>query len=166
MYILFILKNRKFSKNDRKFWKLTRKEQGQNNTKNISWLDLIIGALLWGRGIRLPQENRKKTLPSSFRVTTLVKTFLVLRVTWVHMFCITTLLSKRIMHVLGSRAVVMECQYGPRRKGNPHKKIENSSGDYKLTCPARLVQLMNRKFKTVMVNNFTIINKMNNHLSP
>lgn len=52
------------------------------------------------------------------------------------------------MHVLGSRAVVMECQYGPRRKGNPYKKVENSSGDYKLTCPARLVQQYAVSFMT------------------
>jgi hypothetical protein len=42
----------------------------------------------------------------------------------------------------------MECQYGPRRKGNPYKKVENSSGDYKLTCPARLVQQYAVSFMT------------------
>lgn len=52
----------------------------------------------------------------------------------------------------GSRAVVMECQYGPRRKGNPHKKIENSSGDYKLTCPARIYVKRVKKFPEYAVD--------------
>ncbi|KAL5010634.1 hypothetical protein ScPMuIL_012939 [Solemya velum] len=41
----------------------------------------------------------------------------------------------------GSRAVVMECQYGPRRRGNFCKKRVEKEGmmktDYKQTCPAR-----------------------------
>lgn len=41
----------------------------------------------------------------------------------------------------GSRAIVMECQYGPRRKGFQPKKAgeqEGTSGQlYKATCPAR-----------------------------
>ncbi|XP_056352225.1 calcium-responsive transcription factor isoform X2 [Oenanthe melanoleuca] len=41
----------------------------------------------------------------------------------------------------GSRAIVMECQYGPRRKGFQPKKAgeqESTSGQlYKATCPAR-----------------------------
>ena len=41
----------------------------------------------------------------------------------------------------GSRAVVMECQYGPRRKGSLAKKQMdvNAGGEYKQTCPARWV---------------------------
>ncbi|XP_012369156.2 calcium-responsive transcription factor [Octodon degus] len=42
----------------------------------------------------------------------------------------------------GSRAVVMECQYGPRRKGFQLKKISEqesrSCQRYKATCPARI----------------------------
>ncbi|XP_041724582.1 calcium-responsive transcription factor isoform X2 [Coregonus clupeaformis] len=42
----------------------------------------------------------------------------------------------------GSRAVVMECQYGPRRKGlQPKKTAEQTirqNADYKATCPARI----------------------------
>ncbi|XP_068804193.1 calcium-responsive transcription factor isoform X2 [Struthio camelus] len=42
----------------------------------------------------------------------------------------------------GSRAIVMECQYGPRRKGFQPKKAgeqESASGHlYKATCPARI----------------------------
>nr|XP_023995170.1 calcium-responsive transcription factor [Salvelinus alpinus] len=42
----------------------------------------------------------------------------------------------------GSRAIVMECQYGPRRKGlQPKKTAEQNisqSIDYKATCPARI----------------------------
>jgi hypothetical protein len=60
------------------------------------------------------------------------------------------------MHVLGSRAVVMECQYGPRRKGNPYKKVENSSGDYKLTCPARLVQQYAVSFMTFFLSSSNV----------
>lgn len=52
----------------------------------------------------------------------------------------------------GSRAVVMECQYGPRRKGNPHKKETNASGDYKLTCPARIYVKRVKKFPEFSVD--------------
>uniref|UniRef100_A0AAZ3Q917 Calcium-responsive transcription factor n=1 Tax=Oncorhynchus tshawytscha TaxID=74940 RepID=A0AAZ3Q917_ONCTS len=42
----------------------------------------------------------------------------------------------------GSRAIVMECQYGPRRKGlQPKKAAEQNISpniDYKATCPARI----------------------------
>nr|XP_046204218.1 calcium-responsive transcription factor isoform X2 [Oncorhynchus gorbuscha] len=42
----------------------------------------------------------------------------------------------------GSRAIVMECQYGPRRKGlQPKKTAEQNISpniDYKATCPARI----------------------------
>ncbi|MEE6490181.1 hypothetical protein FKM82_015796 [Ascaphus truei] len=42
----------------------------------------------------------------------------------------------------GSRAIVMECQYGPRRKGlQPKKSMEQeikSGNMYKATCPARI----------------------------
>uniref|UniRef100_A0A4W5LKG7 Calcium responsive transcription factor n=1 Tax=Hucho hucho TaxID=62062 RepID=A0A4W5LKG7_9TELE len=42
----------------------------------------------------------------------------------------------------GSRAIVMECQYGPRRKGlQPKKTAEQNMSpnvDYKATCPARI----------------------------
>uniref|UniRef100_A0A8C2NJ33 Calcium responsive transcription factor n=1 Tax=Capra hircus TaxID=9925 RepID=A0A8C2NJ33_CAPHI len=50
----------------------------------------------------------------------------------------------------GSRAVVMECQYGPRRKGFQLKKIgelENRSCQlYKATCPARIYIKKVQKF--------------------
>lgn len=48
----------------------------------------------------------------------------------------------------GSRAVVMECQYGPRRKASLAKKQidNNSSGEYKQTCPARIYIKKVRKF--------------------
>ncbi|KAM5265932.1 calcium-responsive transcription factor isoform 2-T12 [Hipposideros larvatus] len=50
----------------------------------------------------------------------------------------------------GSRAVVMECQYGPRRKGFQLKKIgeqESSSCQlYKATCPARIYIKKVQKF--------------------
>ncbi|XP_073927547.1 calcium-responsive transcription factor [Castor canadensis] len=50
----------------------------------------------------------------------------------------------------GSRAVVMECQYGPRRKGFQLKKIseqENRSCHlYKATCPARIYIKKVQKF--------------------
>ncbi|XP_033619868.1 calcium-responsive transcription factor [Fukomys damarensis] len=50
----------------------------------------------------------------------------------------------------GSRAVVMECQYGPRRKGFQLKKInEQESGScqlYKATCPARIYIKKVQKF--------------------
>ncbi|KAM9123469.1 calcium-responsive transcription factor isoform 3-T3 [Pangshura tecta] len=50
----------------------------------------------------------------------------------------------------GSRAIVMECQYGPRRKGFQPKKIgepENASCQlYKATCPARIYIKKVQKF--------------------
>ncbi|KAM6070569.1 calcium-responsive transcription factor isoform 1-T2 [Chlamydotis macqueenii] len=50
----------------------------------------------------------------------------------------------------GSRAIVMECQYGPRRKGFQPKKAgepESTSGHlYKATCPARIYIKKVRKF--------------------
>ncbi|NXD21696.1 CARTF factor, partial [Spelaeornis formosus] len=50
----------------------------------------------------------------------------------------------------GSRAIVMECQYGPRRKGFQPKKAgeqESSSGQlYKATCPARIYIKKVQKF--------------------
>ncbi|NXS58461.1 CARTF factor, partial [Brachypteracias leptosomus] len=50
----------------------------------------------------------------------------------------------------GSRAIVMECQYGPRRKGfQPKKSVEQEglSGHlYKATCPARIYIKKVQKF--------------------
>ncbi|XP_014104833.1 PREDICTED: calcium-responsive transcription factor isoform X2 [Pseudopodoces humilis] len=50
----------------------------------------------------------------------------------------------------GSRAIVMECQYGPRRKGFQPKKSgeqESTSGQlYKATCPARIYIKKVQKF--------------------
>ncbi|KAM6398691.1 calcium-responsive transcription factor isoform 2-T4 [Pluvialis apricaria] len=50
----------------------------------------------------------------------------------------------------GSRAIVMECQYGPRRKGFQPKKAgeqEGTSGHlYKATCPARIYIKKVQKF--------------------
>ncbi|XP_018409523.1 PREDICTED: calcium-responsive transcription factor [Nanorana parkeri] len=50
----------------------------------------------------------------------------------------------------GSRAIVMECQYGPRRKGaQPKRSVEgdNASGQsYKATCPARIYIKKVKKF--------------------
>nr|XP_023422757.1 calcium-responsive transcription factor isoform X2 [Cavia porcellus] len=50
----------------------------------------------------------------------------------------------------GSRAVVMECQYGPRRKGFQLKKISEqesrSCHRYKATCPARIYIKKVQKF--------------------
>ncbi|XP_071371042.1 calcium-responsive transcription factor-like, partial [Centroberyx affinis] len=48
----------------------------------------------------------------------------------------------------GSRAIVMECQYGPRRKGlQPKKNSEQPQlQDYKATCPARIYIKKVRKF--------------------
>ncbi|KAJ8256060.1 hypothetical protein COCON_G00199240 [Conger conger] len=49
----------------------------------------------------------------------------------------------------GSRAIVMECQFGPRRKGSQPKKSpeqESSSALYKATCPARIYIKKVRKF--------------------
>ncbi|XP_060050094.1 calcium-responsive transcription factor isoform X3 [Erinaceus europaeus] len=56
----------------------------------------------------------------------------------------------------GSRAVVMECQYGPRRKGFQLKKIseqENRSCPlYKATCPARIYIKKVQKFPEYRVS--------------
>ncbi|XP_023366210.1 calcium-responsive transcription factor isoform X3 [Otolemur garnettii] len=50
----------------------------------------------------------------------------------------------------GSRAVVMECQYGPRRKGFQLKKISEQESQacqlYKATCPARIYIKKVQKF--------------------
>lgn len=55
----------------------------------------------------------------------------------------------------GSRAIVMECQYGPRRKGlQPKKSGENDSltGQmYKATCPARIYIKKVKKFPSYRV---------------
>ncbi|XP_075036251.1 calcium-responsive transcription factor isoform X2 [Mixophyes fleayi] len=55
----------------------------------------------------------------------------------------------------GSRAIVMECQYGPRRKGaQPKKSVEsdNTSGQlYKATCPARIYIKKVKKFPSYRV---------------
>ncbi|XP_052236823.1 calcium-responsive transcription factor-like isoform X2 [Dreissena polymorpha] len=47
----------------------------------------------------------------------------------------------------GSRAVVMECQFGPRRKGGLAKKaLEMENNEYRQTCPARIYIKKVRKF--------------------
>ncbi|KAJ6665264.1 hypothetical protein lerEdw1_004313 [Lerista edwardsae] len=47
----------------------------------------------------------------------------------------------------GSRAIVMECQYGPRRKGfQPRKTAEPENVLYKATCPARIYIKKVQKF--------------------
>ncbi|KAM6946162.1 calcium-responsive transcription factor [Aplochiton taeniatus] len=53
----------------------------------------------------------------------------------------------------GSRAIVMECQYGPRRKGlQPKKTNKLDSIDYKATCPARIYIKKVRKFPEYKVS--------------
>ncbi|XP_022238317.1 calcium-responsive transcription factor-like [Limulus polyphemus] len=53
----------------------------------------------------------------------------------------------------GSRAVVMECQYGPRRKRNPSKKLNQSQkGKFKQTCPARIYIKKVKKFPEYKVD--------------
>ncbi|KAL3884171.1 hypothetical protein ACJMK2_030391 [Sinanodonta woodiana] len=54
----------------------------------------------------------------------------------------------------GSRAVVMECQFGPRRKGALGKKLEDIpvKGDYRQTCPARIYIKKVRKFPEFAVD--------------
>ncbi|XP_059157501.1 calcium-responsive transcription factor-like isoform X2 [Physella acuta] len=54
----------------------------------------------------------------------------------------------------GSRAVVMECQYGPRRKGTLGKRgtASNVSNEFKQTCPARIYIKKVRKFPSHAVN--------------
>ncbi len=41
--------------------------------------------------------------------------------------------------IVGSRAIVMECQYGPRRKGAQIKRHGEQlvKAEFKQTCPAR-----------------------------
>ncbi|XP_072274857.1 calcium-responsive transcription factor [Pyxicephalus adspersus] len=55
----------------------------------------------------------------------------------------------------GSRAIVMECQYGPRRKGSQPKKSgegDSTSGQmYKATCPARIYIKKVKKFPNYRV---------------
>ncbi|XP_072045510.1 calcium-responsive transcription factor-like isoform X2 [Amphiura filiformis] len=46
----------------------------------------------------------------------------------------------------GSRAVVMECQYGPRRKGAAAKKLESGKKGFQVTCPARIYIKKVKKF--------------------
>lgn len=56
----------------------------------------------------------------------------------------------------GSRAVVMECQYGPRRKGLQLKKISEQESRscqfYKATCPARIYIKKVQKFPEYRVS--------------
>ncbi|XP_071113137.1 calcium-responsive transcription factor-like [Haliotis cracherodii] len=53
----------------------------------------------------------------------------------------------------GSRAVVQECQYGPRRKGNPKKQLDIPiKGEYRQTCPARIYIKKVRKFPEFYVS--------------
>ncbi|XP_048872880.1 calcium-responsive transcription factor [Brienomyrus brachyistius] len=56
----------------------------------------------------------------------------------------------------GSRAIVMECQFGPRRKGcQPKKVAESEDGqnyEYKATCPARIYIKKVRKFPEYRVS--------------
>ncbi|XP_040295593.1 calcium-responsive transcription factor [Bufo bufo] len=55
----------------------------------------------------------------------------------------------------GSRAIVMECQYGPRRKGSQPKKSGESDSTtgqlYKATCPARIYIKKVKKFPSYRV---------------
>ncbi|XP_076445507.1 calcium-responsive transcription factor-like [Babylonia areolata] len=55
---------------------------------------------------------------------------------------------------IGSRAVVMECQYGPRRKGNANKRYRDGSfaNQYCKTCPARIYIKRVRKFPEYAVD--------------
>ncbi|XP_073489404.1 calcium-responsive transcription factor [Aquarana catesbeiana] len=46
----------------------------------------------------------------------------------------------------GSRAIVMECQYGPRRKGSQPKRSGEGDQSYKATCPARIYIKKVKKF--------------------
>ncbi|NWJ00241.1 CARTF factor, partial [Crypturellus undulatus] len=63
----------------------------------------------------------------------------------------------------GSRAIVMECQYGPRRKGFQTKKAgeqECASGHlYKATCPARIYIKKVQKFLQYRVSTDPKIDK-------
>ncbi|XP_070832471.1 calcium-responsive transcription factor isoform X2 [Chaetodon trifascialis] len=53
----------------------------------------------------------------------------------------------------GSRAIVMECQFGPRRKGLQSNKSSEQTAElsYKATCPARIYIKKVRKFPEVRV---------------
>ncbi|KAM5228920.1 calcium-responsive transcription factor isoform 1-T1 [Ctenodactylus gundi] len=63
----------------------------------------------------------------------------------------------------GSRAVVMECQYGPRRKGFQLKKINEQESRscqlYKATCPARIYIKKVQKFPDYRVSTDPKIDK-------
>ncbi|KAK6168617.1 hypothetical protein SNE40_019814 [Patella caerulea] len=52
----------------------------------------------------------------------------------------------------GSRAVVQECQYGPRRKGNCKSKGDPDTRKFKQTCPARIYVKKVRKFPEFAVD--------------
>ncbi|KAH9518475.1 hypothetical protein Btru_016884 [Bulinus truncatus] len=54
----------------------------------------------------------------------------------------------------GSRAVVMECQFGPRRRGTLGKRglPQNTPSEFKQTCPARIYIKKVRKFPSHSVN--------------
>ncbi|XP_023661806.2 calcium-responsive transcription factor [Paramormyrops kingsleyae] len=56
----------------------------------------------------------------------------------------------------GSRAIVMECQFGPRRKGCQPKKVaepeDGQNYQYKATCPARIYIKKVRKFPEYRVS--------------
>lgn len=51
----------------------------------------------------------------------------------------------------GSRAIVMECQFGPRRKGN-QKKSSDQNLQYKTSCPARIYIKKVKKFPEFQVD--------------
>jgi hypothetical protein len=58
---------------------------------------------------------------------------------------------------VGRRATVMECQYGPRRKGNKVKVEYNENGEpvkcaHRPTCPARIYIKRVRKFPEYKVD--------------
>lgn len=55
----------------------------------------------------------------------------------------------------GSRAIVMECQFGPRRKGNLNKKQQEETlkkTEYRQTCPARIYIKKVKKFPDFAVD--------------
>ena len=58
----------------------------------------------------------------------------------------------KFVNVSGRRATVMECQYGPRRKGTPCKKNEfedtppSMKKGHRPTCPARIYIKKVKKF--------------------
>ncbi|XP_033629584.1 calcium-responsive transcription factor-like [Asterias rubens] len=63
---------------------------------------------------------------------------------------------------LGSRAIVMECQYGPRRKGGPLKRsiTNKKAAKGSCTCPARIYVKKVRKFPDFQVDTSPEIDKM------